>query len=306
MRHVVVLVGTGNGGHPHEGFASHVGEAGIDSLGLHEGKLEVLLLQGEPKHHLNVGFVVRRLLDTLDEGVAEAFDKLGIDSLVEYTLEGDLDGAEHVGRLVEEVEVFLHHGFVVAYMLVEGCKLADIGQIIAHLLARKKVDLDGLFGMASGLEGLGQLADLLGVEANLLNCGFEGLVGFATVAPQLIGATHVNIKIKVVGILLNALLDQTESIFVLFQLQIGTEKHLVIKLVRGTGIESLITFSSLLKLASRIVMCGQLLLCLLRTAKREKTQQKGQTHQPPLMIQDRCHVHIIQKNTGKRAPVLFL
>jgi len=186
LGYVVGLVGAGDGGDTHEWLATEVGETGVDGFGLHHGKLEVFLLQGEPEHHLDVLLVVGVLLDTLDEGLTEAVDELGVGGFVEDALEGDLDGTKHVGGFVEEVEVFLHHGLVVADPLVEGGQLVDEEEFVVGFLTSEEVDLDGVFGMAYGFECLCELADLLGVVADFLDGGFVGAGGFATLGAQLV------------------------------------------------------------------------------------------------------------------------
>ena len=187
--YIIGLVGARDGGDTHEGLASHVGETGIDGFGLDKGKMEVFLLQGEPEHHLDVLLVVGLLLDTLDEGLAQTVDELGVGGFVEDALQRNLDGTKHVGGFVEEVEVFLHHGLVVADPVVEGCQLADIEEFVVCLFACKEVDLDGVFGVASGLEGLCQLADLLGVIAYFLDDGLVGFGGFATLGTHFVEPT---------------------------------------------------------------------------------------------------------------------
>ena len=98
-------------------------------------------------------------------------------------------------------------------------------------------------------------------------------------------------EVEVVGVLFDALLDKPLGIFVFFEFDKRAEEHLVVELVGGAGIEGFVAFGRLLELAAGIIMCGQLFLRLLRMAGDEEAEHESHTHQPPLMVQDRCHEH---------------
>ena len=203
------------------------------------------------------------LLYTLDEGVAKAVDKFRVGGLVEHTLQVDLDGTHHVGRLVEKVEVFLHHGFIIACALVECGQLADVDEVVLHLAAGSEIDTDGIFGVSGGLESLRQLGNLLGIIAYHLHNSVVGLCRLTLFSAHLIRTAEVDMKIQVLGIHLDALLHQTFGTFETAQLQIGTEEHLIIEFVGSAVIEGFVAFCSLFKLPAGIVVCGQLFLRLL-------------------------------------------
>ncbi len=271
--HPVCLVLVGDAGHAKELVAALVGEAGVDGLGLCEGKLEVLLLDGEPDHHLEVGLVVGVFANTLHQCLFHALRQAVVGRLKHSLLHAHLHRRHDAGRVVEEVEILLCHSGIVAHGLVDTHQLIEIKLVITRLGTCRAVGLDRVVGPADVDKRHSEVGHEREVGRDGLDGAVEVFFSLFSLFLDEIGVSLVDIERKLLGAAFKAFLGQLGSILVLAQLEVGGIEALVVVFIRSALIERLIKLCGLLELAVVEIIGSHLLLRLLGGGRCGMEQQ---------------------------------